>query len=80
MDQQTENEKVNQAPAQRLDKHANESSILGVSVRAWIAMIIVVGFTVLCFRRPGLEEKMFALASMAVGFYLGQKSQSSSKQ
>ena len=51
----------------------NDSKLLGVSVRAWIAIITVL--TVCCMQAGGLkvEEPLYSLVLMVAGFYLGQK-------
>lgn len=51
----------------------NDSKVLGVSVRAWIAIITVL--TVCTMQVCGLQvdEPLYSLVLMASGFYLGQK-------
>ena len=59
--------------ARRAKQHAGESGFLGLSIRAWLALILVVSFCALCFLRPGLEEKLYLLVAVAIGFYYGSK-------
>lgn len=51
----------------------HDSKLLGVSVRAWIA-IMTIG-TVCAMQAGGLkvEEPLYSLVLMVAGFYLGQK-------
>lgn len=51
----------------------NDSKILGVSVRAWIA-VLVVG-TVCGMQACGLkvDEPLYSLVLLTTGFYFGQK-------
>ena len=51
----------------------NDSTLIGVSVRGWIAMLCVL--TVCLMQSAGLkvEEPLYSLALMSAGFYLGSK-------
>lgn len=51
----------------------DESKLLGVSMRGWLAFLIV--WTVCSMSSSGItvKEPLYTLASMAVGFYFGQK-------
>lgn len=56
----------------------DESKIFGISVRGWLAIIIV--FTV-CGMSPfgkKIEEPLYSGFMIALGFYLGSKSQQKS--
>jgi hypothetical protein len=50
-----------------------DSTLIGVSVRGWIAMLCVL--TVCLMQSAGLkvEEPLYSLALMSAGFYLGSK-------
>lgn len=51
----------------------HDSKLLGVSVRAWIAIMTIA--TVCAMQVGGLkvEEPLYSLVLMVAGFYLGQK-------
>ncbi len=51
-----------------------DSKLLGVSIRAWLA-IMTVG-TICAMQAGGIkvEEPLYTLGGMALGFYFGQKS------
>ena len=51
----------------------HDSKLLGVSVRAWIAIMTIA--TVCAMQAAGLkvEEPLYSLVLMVAGFYLGQK-------
>lgn len=54
----------------------HDSKLLGVSVRAWIAIMTIA--TVCAMQAGGLkvEEPLYSLVLMVAGFYLGQKTPS----
>jgi len=50
----------------------NESHFVGVSIRAWIALVVVCSFCVVCVYAKQIE--MLERATILVlGFYFGQK-------
>jgi hypothetical protein len=56
-----------------MENEKNESQMGSVSVRAWIAVLLVI--TVCCMSAGGLkvEEPLYTLVGMALGWYFGQK-------
>lgn len=52
-----------------------DSKILGVSVRAWITVLLVSTVCSMSLAEIEVKEPLYSLAGMAVGFYLGQKIQ-----
>ncbi len=55
---------------------APDSRICNVSVRAWITVILVVTACVMSVMQLKIDEPLYGLVGMAVGFYLGQKKSS----
>lgn len=55
----------------------NESTILGVSIRGWITLILIASCCGLAFIKIPIPDALKELADMALGFYLGQKVHSS---
>ena len=49
-----------------------ESNVGGVSIRAWIAIILVLEVCFMASFNKTVEEPLYSLAVMAVGFYFGQ--------
>lgn len=62
------------APAPREGKpKTTESALWGISIRGWIAIMIVGCVCVKEIADMTVSDQMMSLASMAVAFYLGQK-------
>jgi hypothetical protein len=57
---------VEQGPA------SGDSSLAGISIRAWIAIILVLEVCFMSSFGKTIEEPLYSLAVMAVGFYFGQ--------
>ena len=51
----------------------HDSRFLGVSVRGWITVLIVSTVCGMSACKITVEEPLYSLVNMAVGFYLGQK-------
>ena len=51
----------------------SDSKFLGVSVRGWIALIVVINICVMSLLKIDVNEPMYSLVGMVVGFYFGQK-------
>jgi hypothetical protein len=51
----------------------DESKIYDVSVRGWITFLLVLTVCIMAILMKKVEEPLYSLASMAVGFYLGSK-------
>lgn len=51
-----------------------ESKILGVSLRGWIALIIVYTVCIMSIYNNEVREPLYTLCTTAVGFYFGSKS------
>lgn len=57
-----------------VDDNVNgDSHFFKISVRAWIAVLIVVTVCVMSIFRVEVIEPLYTLASMSVGWYFGQK-------
>jgi hypothetical protein len=53
-----------------------DSHIFKISIRAWIALIFVATVCYMSvFSVKQIEEPLYSLATLAVGFYFGQKAQ-----
>ncbi len=51
----------------------NESKLFGVSMRAWMALLIVSTVCVMSGLRIPVEEPLKSALLIAIGFYFGQK-------
>jgi hypothetical protein len=51
----------------------DESKIGKVSVRAWLAITLVLTFCVLSLLEMKINESFFSVVTMCVGFYFGQR-------
>jgi uncharacterized membrane protein YhaH (DUF805 family) len=56
-----------------LENQKNESQILGVSLRGWLALMIV--FTVCAMSSWGadIKEPLYSMVLISIGYYYGQK-------
>lgn len=52
--------------------HKGESEVFGISVRGLIVMTIVLTVCVMSFVAKKVEEPLYTLASLTVGYYFGQ--------
>lgn len=51
-----------------------ESQFLGVTMRGWIAIFLVITVCIMSLIKIKVEEPLYTLVMMAVSFYLGSKS------
>lgn len=58
----------------------NESSILGISVRALIAYTLVIAVCAMQVMGHDVKEPLYTLCVMAVSFYLGKTTQSTTEK
>jgi hypothetical protein len=57
-----------------VDDNVNgDSHFIKISIRAWIALILVVATCVMSIMAKDVKEPMYSLVTLAVGFYFGQK-------
>jgi hypothetical protein len=57
-----------------VDENVNgDSHFIKISVRAWIALILVVATCVMALLSRDIKEPLYSLVTLAVGFYFGQK-------
>ncbi len=49
------------------------SSIFHISLRGWLALILVVTVCYMAIMQIEVKEPLYTLATMALGFYFGQK-------
>jgi len=54
-------------------KKMNESNVYGVSIRAWIVVILTLTVCVMSGLNVIIEEPLYTAFSLAIGFYFGQK-------
>ena len=52
-----------------------ESKLFGVSVRGWLAVILVTTSCTMALLSIKIEEPLYTLVVVAVTYYLGQKGQ-----
>ena len=69
-------EKVNVSYAPQADN----SQILGVSLRGWIALIIVLTVCLMSGLGVEIAEPLYTLSGMVLAFYFGHQTGSSSKK
>ncbi len=50
----------------------DSSTILGVSIRGWIAIAVVLTVCIMSGLKVDIKEPMYTLAGTVVGFYFGQ--------
>ena len=55
------------------DQAPNDSQLIGVSVRAWLAILLTITVCVMALLTLKVEEPLYTLATIALGFYFGQK-------
>lgn len=55
------------------DQAPNDSQLIGVSVRAWLAILLTITVCVMALLALKVEEPLYTLATIALGFYFGQK-------
>lgn len=61
------------------DKIKGESQIINVSVRGWIAIVLVVTVCVASLMKITVTEPLYTLVVMACSFYLGASQKSGGK-
>ncbi len=67
----TEDTQQFKAAGTSIDKQ--QDSALQISVRAWIALILVSTVCFMAVFEKPIEEPLYSLSIMAIGFYFGQK-------
>lgn len=55
------------------DQTPGDSHLIGVSVRAWLAILLTITVCVMALLTLKVEEPLYTLATIALGFYFGQK-------
>lgn len=61
------------------EKPGTESALLRISVRAWIAVMLTATICYMGLRTIKVEEPLYTLATIAVGFYFGRQSSPQTK-
>lgn len=56
--------------------NGDDSRFGGVSVRAWIAVVLVMTVCLMSASGIDVKEPLYTLATVGVGYYFGQKTQS----
>jgi hypothetical protein len=65
--------KLNDPEPNKENPQTNDnSSILGVSIRGWIAMVVVATICLMSGLKIDIKEPLYTLAGLIVGFYFGQ--------
>jgi hypothetical protein len=57
----------------RRDREQADSRPFGISMRGWLALIIVVTVCLLSGLQIEVVEPLYSMGTMALGFYFGQK-------
>jgi len=58
---------------QKVDNSQNDNSmILGISLRGWIAMIVILTICLMSGLQIDIKEPLYTLAGLIIGFYFGQ--------
>lgn len=55
--------------------NADDSRLWGVSMRAWMALLIVVTVCAMSMAGIPVVEPLYSMSLLALGFYFGQKTQ-----
>jgi len=50
-----------------------ESKLFGVSIRGWIAVVLIQTVCVMSVLKIAIVEPLYSMALLAIGFYFGQK-------
>ena len=68
-----EEDKLNEVEPNKENPPASDnSSIFGVSIRGWIAMVVVATICLMSGLKIDIKEPLYTLAGLIVGFYFGQ--------
>lgn len=54
------------------DKENQSSSVAGISLRGWIALIVVLTVCAMSLLQYDIKEPLYTLAGMIVGYYYAQ--------
>lgn len=57
----------------RTPEQPSDSQLVGVSVRAWLAILLTITVCVMALLALKVEEPLYTLTTIALGFYFGQK-------
>lgn len=60
-------------------KISGESQAFNISVRGWIALLVVTTICVMSLLSREIKEPLYTLGGMIVGYYYAQKKQEGSK-
>lgn len=55
------------------ETNGNESNVLGISIRGWLASILVLTVCIMSAWKVEVTEPLYSMATLALGFYFGQK-------
>ena len=50
----------------------DHSTIFGVSLRGWIALIVILTVCAMSILKTDIKEPLYTLAGLIIGFYFGQ--------
>ncbi len=64
----TETQESSDTPFWQQNDH---STLFGVSLRGWIALIVVLTVCIMSFAMKEIKEPLYTLAGLIVGFYFG---------
>ena len=51
----------------------DDSKVLGVSLRGWLALLMVATTCLMSYYAKEIKEPLYSLVLLSVGFYFGQK-------
>lgn len=65
-------ETIEKTPDNSVRAHLTGSHMFNVSLRGWIALLVVATVCVMSYRQLEIKEPLYTLAGLVVGFYFGQ--------
>jgi hypothetical protein len=76
MSEETPEPKEESAPLRPMtEQDGPTSAVFHVSIRAWIALLLTGTVCAMQFSGKVVEEPLYTLATVALGYYFGQKGQ-----
>lgn len=68
-------DEIKPEPSEKDEISSGDSSFLGVSVRAWLAIMILGTICTMSLLKYDVVEPLYTLGGIALGYYMGQKKQ-----
>lgn len=63
---------TNKKPELENSSKSDYSTIFGVSIRGWIAIIVILTVCCMSIGKIDIKEPLYTLAGLIIGFYFGQ--------